>query len=240
MYRGLRVIAMAPVLDEEVKIGEVVRRTPRDVVDDLLVIDDGSTDRSAEVAREGGARVISMGRVAGVGAALRVGYDEALRGGYDVAVVMAGNNKDSPEEIPRLLDPIAEDRADFVQGSRFLQPDAHFGEMPIYRRIATRIHPALFSLVTGRRVTESTNGFRAVHRRVLEDERLDLQQAWLDEYSLEPYLYIRAIQLGYRTVEAPVSKVYPPRRIGQTKMKPIVGWWSILKPLVVIGLRLKK
>ena len=240
MYRGLRVIAMAPVLDEEVKIGEVVRRTPRDVVDDLLVIDDGSTDRSAEVAREGGARVISMGRVAGVGAALRVGYDEALRGGYDVAVVMAGNNKYSPEEIPRLLDPIAEDRADFVQGSRFLQPDAHFGEMPIYRRIATRIHPALFSLVTGRRVTESTNGFRAVHRRVLEDERLDLQQAWLDEYSLEPYLYIRAIQLGYRTVEAPVSKVYPPRHIGQTKMKPIVGWWSILKPLVVIGLRLKK
>ena len=114
MYRGLRVIAMAPVLDEEVKIGEVVRRTPRDVVDDLLVIDDGSTDRSAEVAREGGARVISMGRVAGVGAALRVGYAEALRGGYDVAVVMAGNNKDSPEEIPRLLDPIVDSEADHM------------------------------------------------------------------------------------------------------------------------------
>ncbi len=240
MYRGLRVIAVAPVLDEEVKIGEVVRRTPRDVVDDLLVIDDGSTDRSAEVAREGGARVISMGRVAGVGAALRVGYAEAVRGGYDVAVVMAGNNKDSPEEIPRLLDPIAEGRADFVQGSRFLEPGAHFGEMPFYRRIATRIHPLLFSLVTGRRVTESTNGFRAVHRRVLEDERFDLDASWLDEYALEPYLYIRAIQLGYRTVEAPVSKVYPPKRIGQTKMKPIVGWWSILKPLVRVGLRLEK
>ncbi len=240
MYRGLRVIAVAPVLDEEVKIGEVVRRTPRDVVDDLIVIDDGSTDGSAEVAREGGARVISMGRVAGVGAALRVGYAEAVRGSYDVAVVMAGNNKDSPEEIPRLLDPIAEGRADFVQGSRFLEPDAHFGEMPFYRRIATRIHPLLFSLVTGRRVTESTNGFRAVHRRVLEDERLDLDQLWLDEYSLEPYLYIRAIQLGYRTVEAPVSKVYPPKRIGQTKMKPIVGWWSILKPLLRVGLRLEK
>ena len=240
MYRGLRVIAMAPVLDEEVKIGEVVRRTPRDVVDDLLVIDDGSTDRSAEVAREGGARVISMGRVAGVGAALRVGYAEALRGGYDVAVVMAGNNKDSPEEIPRLLDPIAEGRADFVQGSRFLEPGADFGEMPFYRKIATRIHPLLFSLVTGRRVTESTNGFRAVHRRVLEDERLDLDQAWLDEYALEPYLYIRAIQLGHRTLGEPVSKVYPPKRIGQTKMKPIVGWWSILKPVLLVGLRLKK
>ena len=240
MYRGLRVIAMAPVLDEEVKIGEVVRRTPRDVVDDLLVIDDGSTDRSAEVARAGGARVLSMGRVAGVGAALRAGYEEALRGGYDVAVVMAGNNKDSPEEIPRLLDPIAEQRADFVQGSRFLVPHAHFGDMPFYRRIATRVHPWLFSLVTGRRVTESTNGFRAIHRRVLEDERLDLDQAWLDEYAREPYLYIRAIQLGHRTLEAPVSKVYPPKEIGQTKMKPIVGWWSILKPLLLVGLRMRR
>lgn len=240
MYRGLRVIAMAPVLDEEAKIGEVVRRTPRDLVDELLVVDDGSTDRSAEVARRGGARVISMGRVAGVGAALRAGFAEALRGGYDVAVVMAGNNKDAPEEIPRLLDPIAEGRADFVQGSRFLEPGAGFGEMPRYRRIATRIHPLLFSLVTGRRVTESTNGFRAVHRRVLEDPRLDLDQSWLDEYELEPYLYIRAIQMGYRTLEAPVSKVYPPKRVGQTKMRPWVGWWSILKPLLLVGLRLKK
>ena len=240
MYRGLKVIAMAPVLDEEAKIGEVVRRTPRDVVDELLVLDDGSTDRSAQVARDGGARVISMGRVAGVGAALRAGYAEAIRGGYDVAVVMAGNNKDSPEEIPRLLDPIAEDCADFVQGSRFLSPGAHFGEMPFYRRIATRVHPLIFSLVTRRWVTESTNGFRAVHRRVLEDPRLDLDQPWLDEYELEPYLYIRSIQLGYRTVEAPVSKVYPPKRIGQTKMRPITGWWSILKPLVLVGLGFKK
>jgi dolichol-phosphate mannosyltransferase len=204
------------------------------------VIDDGSTDRSAEVARAGGARVLSMGRVVGVGAALRAGYAEALRGGYDVAVVMAGNNKDSPEEIPRLLDPIAEDRADFVQGSRFLEPGADFGEMPLYRRIATRVHPLLFSIVTGRRVTESTNGFRALHRRVLEDPRLDLDQPWLDEYELEPYLYIRTIQLGYRTVEAPVSKVYPPRRVGQTKMRPFVGWWSILKPLVLLGLRIRR
>src|SRR5437773_2016420 len=179
-----------------------------------------------------------MGRVAGVGAALRAGYRYGVAHGYDVVVVMAGNDKDSPEEIPLLLDPIAEDRADFVQGSRFLKRDAAFGPMPVYRQIATRLHPLIFSLVARRWVTESTNGFRAVRTRILADPRLDLSQTWLRQYELEPYLYLRSIQLGYRTVEVPVTKIYPPKRVGQTKMKPIAGWWSILRPLVYVGLGL--
>ena len=240
MYRDLKVIAMAPVYNEEKKIGDVVRRTPMEIVDEMLVIDDGSTDNSPKVARDLGATVLPMGACVGVGAALRAGYKYAMDNGYDVAVVMAGNNKDSPEEIPLLLDPIADDKADFVQGSRFLKKDANFGEMPFYRRIATRIHPLLFSIVARRRVTESTNGFRAVHRRVLEDERINLDQKWLDQYELEPYLYIRTIRCGYRTVEVPVSKVYPPKKLGQTKMKPLIGWWSILRPLVLMGLGIKK
>jgi glycosyltransferase involved in cell wall biosynthesis len=239
MYRGLRIVAMAPAFNEELKIGEVVRRTPRDVVDEVLVIDDGSTDGTAAVARGLGATVLPLGRTIGVGAALRAGYHHAVERGYDVAVVMAGSNKDSPEEIPLLLDPIA-DGADFVQGSRFLKRGANFGAMPLYRRLATRVHPLLFSLAARRWVTESTNGFRAVSRRRLCDSRLNLDQPWLDEYELEPYLYLRAIQLGYRTAEVPVTKVYPPRRLGQTKMKPISGWWSILRPLVYVGLGLKR
>src|SRR6184192_669923 len=240
MYRGLSAIAVVPVLNEETKIGHVLRRTPGAVVDEVLVVDDGSTDRSPEIARQLGATVLSMGRVAGVGAALRAGYRYGVVHGYDVVVVMAGNDKDAPEEIPLLLDPIAEDRADFLQGSRFLKRGANLGAMPAYRQIATRLHPILFSLVARRWVTESTNGFRAVRTRILADPRLDLSQAWLRQYELEPYLYLRSIQLGYRTVEVPVTKIYPPKRLGQTKMKPIAGWWSILRPLVYVGLGLRK
>ena len=238
MYRSLRVAAVIPVLDEETRIGTVVGRVPRQVVDHVLVVDDGSTDRSAERARQAGAEVLSLGRTVGVGAALRAGYRAAAEGGADVIVTIAGNNKDAPEEIPLLLDPIADGQADFVQGSRFLG-SRNFGDMPRYRRLATRVHPLLFSLVARRRVTESTNGFRAFRSSLLADARIKLDQAWLDEYELEPYLYLRAARLGYRTTEVPVTKVYPPRHLGQTKMKPISGWWSILRPLVLVGLGLK-
>lgn len=240
MYRSLRVLAVAPVFDEEKKIGEVVRRVPRDVVDETLVVDDGSKDRSASVARELGATVISLPTTSGVGAALREGYRYGLAHGYDVVVVMAGNNKDAPEEIPALLDPIADGRADFVQGSRYLKKAANFGEMPYYRRVATRVHPVLFSLAAQKLVTESTNGFRAVTRKVLEDPRIDMGQSWLNAYELEVYLYLRAVQLGYRTVEVPVTKIYPPKQLGQTKMKPFSGWWSILRPLVYVGLKIRE
>ena len=240
MYRDLNVIAIVPVVNEQAKIATVVTRMPREIVNEVLVIDDGSTDDSAEIARSSGAKVISMDATLGVGAALQIGYDYAISRQYDVTVTVAGNNKDAPEEIPSLLDPIAEGRADFVQGSRFLKREASFGAMPRYRRIATRLHPLLFSLVARRWVTESTNGFRAVRTCILADPRLDLSQTWLRQYELEPYLYLRSIQLGYRTVEVPVTKIYPPKHMGQTKMKPIAGWWSILRPLVYVGFGLRK
>jgi dolichol-phosphate mannosyltransferase len=88
-------------------------------------------------------------------------------------------------------------------------------------------------------VTESTNGFRAFRTTLLNDARIRLNQSWLDQYELEPYLYWKTIRLGYRTCEVPVTKIYPPKAIGYTKMKPITGWWSMLRPIVLLGLGLR-
>jgi dolichol-phosphate mannosyltransferase len=113
--------------------------------------------------------------------------------------------------------------------------------MPFYRVVATRwIHPLLFSLITGRWITDSTNGFRAIRLSILDDKRIDLYQDWLDRYELEPYLFYKIIKLAYRFTEVPVTKIYPPKVQGYTKMKPITGWWSILRPLVYLGLGIKK
>jgi dolichol-phosphate mannosyltransferase len=239
MFSGKRIIAIAPAFNEEQKIGHVVARTPRDVVDCVLVVDDGSTDRTAEVARAEGAEVLTLPEVFGVGYALRSGLDYARREGFDIAVIMAGNNKDNPAEIPRLLDPICNDGCDLVVGSRFLAGGAYGGDMPAYRKLATRLHPWLMSRITGKRLTETTNGFRAVRLSCLSDPRVRLEQRWLDGYGLEVYLLYKLIVCGFRHTEVPCTKIYPPRRIGNTKMRPIVGWWDILRPVLLLGTGLK-
>jgi dolichol-phosphate mannosyltransferase len=236
MYKSRQIMLIAPAFNEEGRIGEVVRRTPRDIVDTMLVIDDGSTDDTAATARREGAEVISLGRLCGVGCAIRRGFAEARRRGIDIAVVIAGNNKDAPEEITRLLDPICDEGADFVIGSRFLAGGRYGGDMPLYRKAATRLHPLLMSLFCGKRVTESSNGYRAMRVAVLDDRRIDLDQGWLDGYQLEVYLMMKLLKLGYRTAEAPVSKIYPPKTAGNTKMRPLVDWWQMLKPIFVVGL----
>ena len=239
MYKGLKVLAMAPAYNEEQKICQVVARTPKDIVD-CLVIDDGSTDRTAEVARAGGAEVLSLGAVKGVGMALRSGLQYAKEHGYDVAVIMAGNNKDNPAEIPRLLDPIAAGTADLVMGSRYLAGGGYGGDMPFYRKIFTRVHPWLMSLICRKRITESTNGFRAVRLSSLDDPRIKLDQPWLDGYGMEVYMLFKMIRCDYRHTEVPCTKIYPPKKLGTTKMKPIVGWWDILRPVILLGTGLKK
>jgi glycosyltransferase involved in cell wall biosynthesis len=231
---------VAPAFNEAGKIGKVVRRTPRDIVDTVLVVDDGSTDETSAEAQREGAEVVSLGCVRGVGYAIRRGFDEARTRGIDVVVVIAGNNKDAPEEITRLLDPICDDRADFVIGSRFLAGGRYGGDMPLYRKTATRLHPLLMSLFCGTRVTESTNGYRAMRVEVLDDPRIRLEQGWLDGYELEVYLIMKLLKLGYRTAEVPVSKIYPPKAAGNTKMRPFLDWWHMLTPIFVVGLRLEQ
>jgi dolichol-phosphate mannosyltransferase len=241
MYKGRTIFLITAAYNEGGKIGEVVRRVPRDIVDTVFVVDDGSTDATASEARRYGAEVVSLDRVYGAGFAVRLGLREAQqRRGVDIAVVIAGNNKDAPEEITRLLDPICDEECDFVIGSRFLDGGAYGGDMPVYRKFATRLHPLLVSMFCSKRISESSNGYRAIRVSILTDPRIDLYQKWLDGYQLEVYLLMKLLKLGYRTTEVPVTKIYPHRLKGNTKMRPLVDWWHMLSPIFVVGLGLDR
>jgi len=235
-----RILTAVFAYNEGEKIRRTLARHPAQRPYELLVMDDGSTDGALNSLPADGIRLLRNPSRMGIGAAMKRVFEYALAEDYDILVAQAGNDKDDPLEIPRLLQPILEGRADFVQGSRFL-PGGGYGNTPLYRVIGTRyVHPLLFSMAVGKRVTESTNGFRAFRTAILRDPRIHWRQPWLDQYELEPYLLYQVIRLGYRHMEAPVTKVYPSRRLGYTKMKPLVGWWSILRPIFLLWFGLKK
>ncbi len=234
-----RILCATFAYNEGEKIRRTLARHPADRPYDLLVVDDGSTDGALDAVDP---RILTIRnpRTLGIGASMKRAFDYALDRQYDILVIQAGNDKDDAREVPALLAPILEDRADFVQGSRFLGGGG-FGNMPAHRVLATRrIHPLLFSLAARKRVTESTNGFRAFRTTILRDPRIDWRQAWLDRYELEPYVLMKAIVLGYRHCEVPVTKIYPAHELGYTKMRPVLDWWSILRPVVYLGLGIRK
>jgi dolichol-phosphate mannosyltransferase len=235
-----RILAALIAFNEAEKIGSALDRFQPGAMTQVIVVDDGSTDSTAAEARARGVEVLAHPQRRGVGAAIRTIIRHATEQHFDILVILAGNDKDRPEEISRLVEPILRRGYDLVQGSRYL-PGGAYGRMPAYRLLATRyLHPWLFSLLSRTRITDSTNGFRAIRLGMLKDERFDLDQSWLDRYELEPYLLYKAIALGYRVTEVPVTKIYPPAELGYTKMTPIVGWWSILRPIVLLALRIKR
>jgi dolichol-phosphate mannosyltransferase len=236
----MKILVSIFAYNEGIKIRRTLSKFPPEKAYDLIVVDDGSIDHSLDDIQEFQARVIRNEKNLGIGASIKVMLKYALSNNYDIMVIVAGNDKDNPSEIPRLIAPIINAGYDFVQGSRYL-PGGSFGNMPFYRQIATRyVHPLLFSLITGRRITDSTNGFRAIRLSILKTGEIAFEQDWLNTYELEPYLFYKAIKLGYKVKEVPVTKIYPPKELGYTKMKPFTGWWSILRPVFLLGLGIKK
>lgn len=244
----MKVLIIIPAFNEGSKLEMTVKRTHEyrlrkgeHLSVRILIADDASTDgMPLKLSEEFECLLIRNEVRSGVGSLIRKAYDFGLGGDYDILVTMAGNNKDNPEEIDRLIEPILAGKCDFVQGSRYLE-GGEFGNMPKYRLMSTRyIHPFLFSFVSGKKISDSTNGFRAVRSTILRDERIRLHQNWLDRYELEPYLFYKAIRSGYRVTEVPVTKIYPDKQLGYSKMIPIVSWWSILKPLFYLYFRIKK
>jgi hypothetical protein len=195
-----RCLALVVARDEEPRVGGVLSRLPSEACGmavDVLVVDDGSRDRTAEIAREAGAQVIGHEVSRGLGAALRTGLAHARDAGYEAVVYLDGDGEYDAAELARLLEPIARGRADYVLGSRFL------GErrgMTWHRTLANRATTSLVATLMGGTVqTDGQTGYRAFSRRALEAAEIR------HDYNYAQVLTLSLWGAGIEAVEVPIS-----------------------------------
>jgi len=235
------IVVVIPVYNEKGKIGRVVSKMPFQSLAEVVVVSDASDDGSDEEARAAGATLLRHENTRGVGAAILTGFRYCLEKGAEIVVVVAGNDKDAPSEIPRLVAPIIEKGFDYVQGSRYA-PGGRYGKMPKHRAVLTQAYTWLVRVVTGFPITDATNGFRALRASLLRDPRINLDQGWLVRGELEYYLQLQAIRLGYKICEVPVTKIYPniTEYNKYTKIRPVVDWLENLRPIVYLTLGIRE
>jgi dolichol-phosphate mannosyltransferase len=235
------VLCILPAFNETGKIGRVVTAV-RDSgqVDTVVVVDDASTDGTSDEARAAGGEVIRHRMNRGVGAAIRSGLQYGRQHGYAVAVIMSGDDQHEAGELAGVLAPLREGRADFVQGSRRL-PGGKTVDGPLFREVTTRLFSIAFTVLSGRKITDGTNGFRAFFLSILDDPGINLDQEWLDRYELEVYLLYKAVRSPrIRVVEAPVTVYYRGGTRQYSKMKPFRDWWRLVRPLIFLKLRWRR
>jgi len=236
-----KILAVLPAYNESGKIGRVVEKIKKiPLVDTIVAVDDCSTDNTSEEASGAGAKVLRHEVNKGVGAAIRTGIKYGIENGYDICTILSGDDQHEPEEIDRVVSPIINGDYDFIQGSRRLKGGKVVNDRP-FRMVTTQLYSLLFSCLVFKRFTDATNGFRAFRLSIFDEPGLDIDQDWLDRYELEPYILFKAVQCNrIRIKEVPITIYYRGGRKQFTKMKPFRDWWRLAKPMIYLGLKLRK
>lgn len=241
----LHLVVLIFALNEEPTVANLIRRVPRKMPRvgrvDVIVIDDGSTDRTAVLAREAGAKVVSHGRNLGVGAALATGIDAGLRAGADVIVHLDGDGQFNPEDIPTLIKPILEQGYGFATTTRFSKPEL-VPKMPIINRLGNRaVAWCVRWVLWGTHFTDVLCGFRAYSRETA------LRLMLFSRFTYTQETLIDAAAKGIRIAEVPLV-VRGVREFGKSRMTANVLWYGVqvgaillramrdVRPLLFFGL----
>ncbi len=220
-----KILAAIPCYNEEQFIGSVILKA-RKHVDRVIVVDDGSSDATSEVAEAAGALVERHEVNQGKGAAVNTALSLARELEADALVLLDGDGQHDPAEIPLLLQPVLDAEADVVTGSRFLNSE---GRIPRYRIIGQRILTLTTNLGSGVRLTDSQSGFRAFSRRAIE--LLSFTHRGL---SMESEMQFLIKENNLRVIEVPITAKYPNR----AKRSPAVHGFGVLgRVLGLIGRR---
>jgi glycosyltransferase involved in cell wall biosynthesis len=224
-----RNLAIVPAYNEVEAIGSTIAAIGQWAPDfDVVVVDDGSSDATAERASAAGAAVLRMPFNLGIGAAMQGGYLYALEHGYEVAVQVDGDGQHDPRHIQELLDHLRSDpRLNMVTGSRFLVAGDEGYRSSAVRRIGIGVFSRVVSLITGQRVTDPTSGFRMTDRRGIALFARDYPH---DYPEIEAILLMHGHRLG--SCEIPV--LMRPRLTGSSAISSTQSVYYMIKVLLAI------
>jgi glycosyltransferase involved in cell wall biosynthesis len=225
MYRQMRIGVVVPAFNEEALIGTVVSTMP-DLVDEIVIVDDCSSDHTREAAlavADPRVTVLRNSRNTGVGGTILNGYRKVLASGVDVAVIMAGDAQMDPNYLPALLDPLVEEGYDFTKGNRFYSRSSFRG-MPRYRIVGNVGLSLMTQVASGYwHIFDSQNGYTAIHRRVLEQLPLDRIARG---YAFENDMLVHLSMAGARVRDVPIPAVYG-REVSSIRLQsvaPALAW----------------
>ncbi len=234
---GITVIAGLPMYNEEETIGTVVTLS-KDYVDHVVCVDDGSSDSSARIAEACGATVHRHRVNRGYGGALKSLFQIAKEMNADVLVILDSDGQHDPSSIPGLIEPITNDEADFVIGSRFVE-GGNTEDMPAYRRLGIKVITAASNLSSDLDISDTQSGFRAFSRKAIERLRFDSEGMELSLEMLED-----ANDKNLKIKEVPTVIRYDvPKGSNFTAIShgfAVLAWAMISlsqkKPILVLGL----
>lgn len=230
MTSDRRVLIVIPAFNEGESISKVITEVRTELPSmDILVVDDGSTDNTAEAAAAAGAKVTSLPYNLGVGGARRLGYLYALRHNYDVAVQLDADGQHDPRNVPALIDAL--DGADLVIGARFAGEGEYHARGP--RWWAMRLLSFVLSAMAGARLTDTTSGFRACNRPLIEGYARWLPVEYLGD-TIDTAVW--AIRHGYKVRQIPVAM--RARMAGTPSASPIKAAVYLLRSMVTLLLAL--
>jgi len=221
----MRIAVTISVLNEERNIGGVLKRMPSNI--DVIIVDDGSTDRTAKIARQHGARIVHHPVNLGQGLGVITGFRAALMDKYDVVIEMDGDGQHDPRDIPRLLAKLEESGADIAIGSRIL--GSNYEGAPFFRRTFLPHFTWVINQITGYDMTDSMCGFRAFRAESLR--RVQHMFAQIDEPQyLAAEMWIRFAREGLTVVEIPIN--LSDRNFGVSYKGLVRYGWGVTKAII--------
>lgn len=224
-------LVIVPALNEGRSIRAVIERIQGHLpAVDVLVINDGSVDDTAQQAKSAGAIVLNMPYNVGIGAAVQTGFKYAAMHGYEIVIRNDGDGQHAADGITRLIEKIKADEADMVIGSRFIGESGDYGT-PLVRRLGITILAKLLSMITGQPITDPTSGFCAFNRKAI----LLFAQLYPHDYP-EPEAIVISHRTGLRQIEISVS-MYE-REHGKSSITPVRSVYYMIKVILAILINL--